>query len=181
MILYFIALITLYPIALIYFLYKIIKSSEDYKKALGFIRITKRQIFISIVIGLILFFTSWSLTVLFAFSGVKLPDTSGTEDLVKNYLLFAILLLVITAPIGEEIIYSGYLYPILRGRFGVKFGIFSIALLFSVMHLQPALVPIFFIGALIKTYAYEKTHCIYVPMIIHFINNSIVVTLISLI
>ncbi|MFQ6089766.1 MAG: lysostaphin resistance A-like protein, partial [Candidatus Methanofastidiosia archaeon] len=180
-ILYFTALITFYPIALIYLLYKILKSSEDYKKALGLIRITKRQIFISVGIGLILFLTSWSLTILFALSDLKLPDTSGTENLIKNYLLFAILLFVISAPIGEEIIYSGYLYPILRGRFGIKFGIFSIALLFSVMHLKPVLIPILFVGALVKTYAYEKTHCIYVPMIIHFINNSIVITLISLI
>ncbi|MFQ6087360.1 MAG: lysostaphin resistance A-like protein [Candidatus Methanofastidiosia archaeon] len=177
-ILYFIALMLLSLLALIYFLYKILKSSEDYKKALGFVKITKRQIFITIVIGLILFFASSSLTVLFALSDIKLPDISRAEYLIKNYLLFAILLMVITESIGEEIIFSSYLYPILRNKLGVKLGIFSIASLFSVMHLEPVFISIFFIESLIKTYIYEKTHCIYVPMIIHFIHNSIVVALI---
>lgn len=177
--LYFVWYILLPPLFLIYFIYKIFKSPLDYRKALGFTRITRRDILISVIITVILLFVNASFSFLLALSGTSPPDISGTEYLVKNYLAIAFMLIVVTAPIGEEIVVSGHLYPILRSRFGVNLGILLTALLFSAMHLELILVPLFLMGALVKTYAYERTHCIYIPMMIHFINNLTVVSLIS--
>ena len=67
-----------------------------------------------------------------------------------------------------------------RTKYGVKPGILGVALLFAVLHLELVMVPILFVGAVIKLYAYERTHCLYVPVLIHFIYNLVVVLLTSL-
>jgi membrane protease YdiL (CAAX protease family) len=180
-ILYFAAAIVIPPAALGYFIYKVVKESDVYRSALGFIRITRKQILISGITGLLLFAASWCLLMLFTLNRIMLPDTSETEYIVEHYFVVAAFLWGITAPIVEEIVFSGYTYPLLRARVGVKLGIVGCALLFSVLHLKLVVVPVFFMAAVIKLYAYERTHCIYVPVIIHFINNLIVITTVSLV
>lgn len=147
---------------------------------LGIVRPTVRQVIVSAVIGTFLFFISWFLLILFSLSGATPPDSSSTERFIKTYFEIAVLLWVITGPIVEEIVFSGYLYPVVRTKYGVKPGILGVALLFAVLHLELATIPILFMGAVIKLYAYEKTHCLCVPVLIHFINNLIAVLLTSI-
>lgn len=178
-VLYLALSVLLPPAALIYFICTIWKSSE-YKKALGFTRPTKRQILISAVVGGLLFLTGWIVLVLLAMNHVTLPDTSSAEYIVEHYFVIAVFLWAVTAPIVEEIAFSGHLYPVVRTKWGVRPGIVMTAILFSVLHLSPVVLPVFFVGALIKLYAYERTHCIYIPVIIHFTNNFIVLMVGSL-
>jgi len=79
--------------------------------------------------------------------------------------------MVITAPFLEEILFTGYPYPLVRTQWGIYRGIGSVALFFAVLHPEFALIPLYFAVAAIKTVAYERTHCIYVAIIIHLINN----------
>jgi membrane protease YdiL (CAAX protease family) len=172
-------LLVVSPIGLVYFSYKILKSSEAYRRGLGFRRISLRQVALSAAAGVILLFASWGVTFLVAINHVSTPST-GTQELVESSLMIAIFLIVVTAPFVEEILFSGYMYPVLRRKLGVKGGITLTALIFAVLHLSIISIPPFFVGAVLKTYAYERTHCIYVPMIIHLVNNALVVSLISL-
>jgi hypothetical protein len=168
------------PALLIYIVYRVKKSTGEYREILGIIRPTVKQVVVSVVIGTALFFISWCLLILFSLNGITPPDSSSTERFIKTYFEIAILLWVITGPIVEEIVFSGYVYPVVRTKYGVKPGILGVALLFAVLHLELVMVPILFVGAVIKLYAYERTHCLYVPVLIHFIYNLIVVLLTSL-
>jgi membrane protease YdiL (CAAX protease family) len=134
---------------------------------------------LSAIVGVILLFTSWGVSFLVAINHISTPSAT-TQELVESSLMIAVFLIVITAPFVEEILFSGYMYPVLRRKLGTRGGITLTALIFAVLHLRVISIPLFFVGAVLKTYAYERTHCIYVPMIIHLVNNALVVSLISL-
>lgn len=179
-ILYLVFSVMVPPVALVFFIYKIIKSPPDYRKILGFVRPTRTQTLISGIAGTLLFLGSYAMLILLALYRVPLPSSSENEYLVENYLVVAIFLWLVTAPIVEEIVFSGYVYPILRKKWGVRPGILLISLLFSLLHLNPTIIPVYFMGTVPKVYAYERTHCIYIPMVIHFFYNFIVLMLSSL-
>lgn len=172
----YILLLIVPPVAFVYFLNKL--RHKEYRNALGF-SITRGQLFIAVVLGVIFLFSSFAFSLFLFLSEAELPDTQ-TQELVENYFVIAVFLIVITAPIVEEIIFSGHLYPLLRKKLGVTPGIMLTALVFAGLHLEILLIPLFFVHAAIKTYAYERTHCMYIPLIIHFINNSLIVAAIVL-
>jgi membrane protease YdiL (CAAX protease family) len=179
-VLYLVFSVMVPPVALLYFIYKILKSPPDYRKVLGFVRPTRAQALISAGAGTLLFLGCYAMLILLALYRIPLPSNSTNEYLVKNYLTVAAFLWLVSAPIVEEIVFSGHLYPILRNKMGVKLGILLISLLFSVLHLNPTIIPVYFLGTVPKLYAYERTHCIYIPMTIHFFYNFIVLMLSSL-
>jgi membrane protease YdiL (CAAX protease family) len=158
------------PAGLIYVVYKIWRSDSEYRRALGFIRISKWHLVGAAIIGIVLLLISWGATYLFFLSGLYTPDTE-TAEFVRTYSALAFLSIVITAPFMEEILFTGYLYPLIRKKIGITKGIFIVALLFAIVHLEFVMIPLFFAGAVVKTMAYERTHCIFVAIIIHFINN----------
>jgi membrane protease YdiL (CAAX protease family) len=167
------------PVGLVYFVLKVALSDEKYRKALGFIRISVKQLAVSGAVGVILLLINWGAAYLIAINNVNVPST-GTQELIRKSLATAVLFIVITAPFVEEILFSGYLYPILRKKMGTRLGIALTAVIFAFLHLRMVMIPLYFVHAAIKTYAYERTHCIYVPMIIHFVNNVLVVIGVSL-
>ncbi len=169
-------LLVVSPVGLLYFGWKVVKSSDEYRKALGFIKISIWQFFVSIAVGAILYAINLGFALLSAANQVQFPDT-GVQEFLQDYLAAALFLIVITAPIVEEILFSGYLYPILRKRIGVKRGIALTSLVFAALHLQITLIPFHVVHAVIKLYAYERTHCIYVPIIIHSMYNVVFVAL----
>lgn len=168
----YVLLLPISPVGLVYLSYTVIKSSEDYRKALGFIRITTRQFLASLAVGVVLLLFYWVVAFLLAMSGVTLLGTGLLERTAD--LAIVGVLIVITALFVEEILFSGYFYPLLRKKLGIRLGIVLISFLFAVLHLELVLIPFFFVGAVIKTYAYERTHCLYVPMIMYFISTVVV-------
>lgn len=78
----------------------------------------------------------------------------------------------IVAPISEEIIFRGYLYPLIKRFFGASIGILLIAALFAASHLHgPTLAPLFIFGVCLAL-AYETTGSLLVPILMHFLFNS---------
>jgi membrane protease YdiL (CAAX protease family) len=158
------------PAGLVYVIYRIWRSDSEYRRALGFIRIRKFQLAGSVIIGVVLLMITWGATYLYILSGLYTTDIE-TVEFVRTYSSLALLSIVITAPFMEEILFTGYVYPLVRQKFGISKGIFSVALLFAVLHLEFVMIPLILGGAIVKTVAYERTHCIFVAIIIHFINN----------
>ncbi len=81
--------------------------------------------------------------------------------------------LIISSPVGEEILYRGFIYGYLRNRFGIFWGLNTQALLFSTLHLvflQPAggylILDKYLIG-LILGVLYERAKSLYPCMICH--------------
>ncbi len=167
------------PAALGYLGYVLVKKSADFKKGLGFVRITRKQLITAFTVGVFLFAIAWVVTLLLLIYDVDLPE-SNTEEQLEESFVKTVFELLIAAPIVEEALFAGFTYPILRKKMGIRMGIALNSFFFALIHLKPILIPLYFVPAVVKMYAYERTHCIYVPMIIHFVHNFFIVLMILL-
>jgi membrane protease YdiL (CAAX protease family) len=84
------------------------------------------------------FFLGLALSVVVALvtAGLKAPENSPIEELFKNRqsaLLF-VAMAVLLAPLVEETLFRGYLYPIFARTFGIAPGIIITGVLFGMMH-----------------------------------------------
>ncbi|MEN9991295.1 MAG: hypothetical protein RLZZ224_997, partial [Verrucomicrobiota bacterium] len=78
----------------------------------------------------------------------------------------------VVAPLAEELIFRGYLYPVAKKWSGKHAALIFSAMWFSACHGNvPLILPLFLLG-LILAIAYEKTGSIWAPMGIHFFFNS---------
>jgi membrane protease YdiL (CAAX protease family) len=82
---------------------------------------------------------------------------------------------VVLAPLMEEIIFRGYLYPVLRRYLGVTLGVLLNAALFAAIHLHGPSLGGLFMLAVCVTLAYEWTGSILVPVLMHALFNSLTV------
>lgn len=83
-----------------------------------------------------------------------------------------ILGILLIAPVTEEVLYRGYLYPVLKPRLGPIGSALFTAALFAAVHLSvPAFAPLF-ITSLCLTIAYETTGCLLVPVVMHVLANG---------
>ena len=110
-----------------------------------------------------------------------IQSSEQTENLIKGILkmsdwselLFSLFLVGITPAIGEELLYRGIVQNKLIKLSGNEhIGIWIASFLFSLNHLQlERLLPFMMLG-LILGYSYHYTKSFWVPVILHFINNS---------
>jgi membrane protease YdiL (CAAX protease family) len=84
-----------------------------------------------------------------------------------------ILLGAIAAPIGEEVFFRGFLYNVLKHRFGVTVGIVVSGLAFALIHISPLAVVIIFPMGMILAYTYERTRSLWVTICMHAVNNGL--------
>jgi membrane protease YdiL (CAAX protease family) len=84
--------------------------------------------------------------------------------------------MVVMAPLTEELIYRGILYPALRKRLGVGWAVLASAAVFAGMHPLLARRPyppvIQFLGGLIFAWAYERTRSLVHPVVLHAVGNG---------
>ena len=87
---------------------------------------------------------------------------------LRGYLaLFA----VVIAPVAEEFIFRGILYPFIKQLGWPKLAWFGVSLLFALIHVNaPTFVPLLVL-ALALTWLYEKTDCLLAPMATHGLFN----------
>jgi membrane protease YdiL (CAAX protease family) len=79
---------------------------------------------------------------------------------------------VLAAPICEEIVFRGYLYPAAKKFTGPWVACFFSALVFAAAHGSlAALLPLFLFGCVL-VFIYEKTGSIWAPMAVHFCFNG---------
>ncbi len=129
--------------------------------------------------------SAWAFTALIMQAGYfeYLNDLLGTQPLQStvvflqessDYLLIALLAVCacIGAPLVEELIFRGYLYPVIKHYTSARFGIFFSALFFSLIHFNFAAMPTLFLMGAMLAYAYEKTKTLWTPILAHFIFNS---------
>jgi len=84
-----------------------------------------------------------------------------------------IVMAVAVAPLAEETIFRGYLYPAGKKYLGPFLSAVITAALFAVLHGHLASVPALFTLAVCLTLAYEKTGSLLVPMIMHAVFNAV--------
>ncbi len=79
---------------------------------------------------------------------------------------------VLVTPLGEEVLFRGFLYPVIRLRIGPRAAILATALIFASFHLSVAPVPFTqFIGGIVFALAYERTRNLWSAIVLYALGN----------
>ena len=109
------------------------------------------------------------------------PTQAAVKNLLSSENLFLFLahslLIVIIAPITEEIFFRGFIYLYCKNKVGTKWGIIISALAFGIAHFDFWIFLPTFSGGVILAWIYEKTDSLYPAMIAHGTWNGIIIIL----
>ena len=100
---------------------------------------------------------------------------SGLEDADQNLLLAIAtgMLLIVVAPLAEEVFFRGFMYQAFRNSFGVLPGALLSALIFGAIHFEFfKLVQLAILGVILAL-LFEKTGSLWSPIILHAVNNTL--------
>ncbi len=122
-----------------------------------------------------------SMVVALVTAGLKPPDNSPIEDLFKNRqsaLLF-VAMAVLLAPLVEETLFRGYLYPIFARTFGIAPGVVLTGVLFGMMHGAQlawtwALVATLTAVGIVFTLVRSRTGSVFASFMMHLGYNSLI-------
>lgn len=104
---------------------------------------------------------------------MDLPNLIEAElgDMSKTVL--GILAIAIVGPLAEEVVFRGAIMGhFLKEGFSPAKAIFWSALMFGIMHFNPAQIPFAMVVGLILGMFYWKTGSLFLPCLIHMINNA---------
>lgn len=112
------------------------------------------------------------------FKNPQIEAISGGQGFTwLNYVLMLILAGVI-APVVEEAVFRGLLYRWLRARLPVLLAVLLSAAIFSTMHFIVPLMPVLFVLGALLALAHEFSGSLWLPILLHSMQNTIAVTLI---
>ncbi|MBC2604059.1 CPBP family intramembrane glutamic endopeptidase [Puniceicoccus vermicola] len=87
------------------------------------------------------------------------------------FLIIMGIMVVITAPISEELVFRAFLYRFLRNRWSARFALIFSSVLFALLHASlHSFLPLVFMGLLLAK-IYEDTHDIRTPILFHLFFN----------
>jgi membrane protease YdiL (CAAX protease family) len=122
-----------------------------------------------------------SLFVALATSHVQTPKDMPVQELFKyrNTALLFMAMAVFVAPLVEETIFRGYLYPVLARSFGVAAGILSTGVLFGLMHGAQlgwtwSLVSLLIFVGIVFTFVRARTGSVFASYLLHLGYNSFI-------
>jgi len=130
----------------------------------------------------------WFYTLLYQIFLDQLGHSFYLQDVTHIFLMplpwalktTVILAAIVAAPIFEEIVFRGILFPWLARRIGLGPGIALVSICFASMHLHlPSLLPLFIFSALLCL-AYTRTRSLWVPIGMHALFNSLTLILLTL-
>lgn len=116
---------------------------------------------------------SWALAMLGLPAHLVLAsDVPARSDPLFFVVIAGSLLLT---PIAEELVFRGVLYQALRQRMGVLLGALGSALVFALLHFQPAMIPEFLLLGIVMAAAFERTRSLYPSMLLHAAYNGAII------
>jgi len=86
----------------------------------------------------------------------------------------AVLFLVVVGvavPVLEEIFFRGCLLTAFQNRWGPRVALFSSALCFGLLHLNPVLLPLYFLLGILTGLLYQRRRSLWAPIVFHSLNN----------
>lgn len=120
-----------------------------------------------------------SVLVFIATAKVQPPEDVPIEELFhyKNTALLFMIMAVLIAPLVEETVFRGYLYPLVAKTFGVATGIITTGILFGLMHGAQlgwtwALVLVLIVVGVIFTFVRARTGSVFASFLLHLGYNS---------
>ncbi len=91
--------------------------------------------------------------------------------------LIDFIVIAILVPIGEELFFRGLLYKGLRQKTTIGWAILISSIFFGVAHFSLLQGITAFISGFVMAYFYEKSESFYIPLLMHVINNGVIVVL----
>lgn len=125
------------------------------------------------------FFVIYLIFYLAAGRGPVSTESESLRDLSGGYLVLVLLVVVVLAPVFEELFFRGLFYPALRRRLGPTSAIVLNGAIFGIIHFQPLFMLSLILVGIVLAYLYEKTDSLAAPIIAHALYN-LVVTVVSL-
>ena len=140
----------------------------------------KRALLRAVVVFLVALPAAWLLQFASVFALTKAghpPDEQMAVQLIesakswwtRSYLAFFD---VVLAPVAEEFIFRGLLYPFIKQLGWPRLALFGLSLLFAVIHFDKAIFLSLFVLALALTWLYEKTDNLLAPILAHMLFNA---------
>ena len=156
------------------------RKSHKEQPRMRALTITPKTMVLSVVIGFAMVFVSNLILALFnpltMLVGMDfyMEQLNLISQLISGTSLpLAIVSVGIVGPIVEEVIFRGLIFYYFQKRYSVKTAIIVQAILFGVIHLNLAQASYAIIVGLFLGYAYVYTQSIWVPIIIHVVNNIV--------
>lgn len=158
-----------------------IRKVKSPRQLLGFTKNNKWLDIIkkSIFAYFIYFSINFLIVVILINLGVELPGYQAQEPHLPIFgvtplgTLLAVLVMVILAPIVEEIFFRGYILNLLAHRLGNLGGNLVTAIIFAGFHLEPqSFLGLFVLGIVINE-LFLRTKSLYASILFHMINNAI--------
>lgn len=81
----------------------------------------------------------------------------------------------VVAPMVEELVFRGYLYPLLKQHTGRGIALVVVSAFFALVHGNMYGLPQLFLIAVVLTLLYEYTRCILSPILVHAAYNSLTI------
>jgi uncharacterized protein len=104
---------------------------------------------------------------------------SGMEEMVRVFSKwpwpFAVLVIGLGPGIGEELWCRGFLGRGLVGNHGILLGVLASSFFFGLIHLDPCQGTMAMLMGLWLHFVYLTTRSLWLPMLLHFLNNSVAV------
>lgn len=111
---------------------------------------------------------------------IELPNMMEDTFMGMSRNVFGIIAIAIMAPVVEELLFRGAIEGyLLQKRKSPKTAIFLSALIFGIIHVNPAQVPFAFCIGVVFGWLYYRTGSVIPGMVGHFMNNSIAVIMIA--
>lgn len=125
------------------------------------------------------FFVIYFIFYLVAGRGPVSAESERLRDLGGGYLALVIVVVVVLAPVFEEVFFRGLFYPALRRRMAPTSAIILNGVVFGAMHFQPLFMLSLILVGMVLACLYEKTDSLAAPIMAHALYN-LAVTMISL-
>lgn len=138
---------------------------------LGFVKPLKRYLGLGFAIGIVLFLSIGLLgNVLTKIIGTPPPQSFAIAvNGASSVWEFALLVVLggIVAPIREEMLFRGLIYPPLRQGFGRAKGMLLTGLFFATLHFDVVRFIPLFLGGMVLTWLYERSSSIWPTVVAH--------------
>lgn len=138
---------------------------------LGFVKPLKKYMILGFGVGVLLFVGIGLLgNVLTKLLGTPAPQSFTVAIKGANYFWeFALLTILggVIAPIREELLFRGLIYPPLRQAFGRGKGILLTGIFFATLHFELVRFLPLFIGGVVLTWLYERSSSIWPSVVAH--------------
>ena len=107
------------------------------------------------------------------FNAAETQEVGFSDLYTAGDKIIAFLIIVVVAPIAEEIIFRGFLYGKLRKRLNLPLSILLVSLLFAVLHGQWNVAVNVFATSVVLCALREVTGTIYAGTLVHIIKNAV--------